>query len=63
MPVIALLFVIVMTAMFSDIDTETEEEGNMDEQKTHRVPNTNFDDVLYADDTICVSESAEVVER
>ena len=61
-PLSPYLFVIVMTALFKDIDAETEEEGSMDEQRTSRVPNTNFDDVLYADDTICLSTSADSVE-
>ena len=48
------LFLIVMTAMFHDIHQQTDEQN-----RKHRVTNTNFDEILFADDTICISESAK----
>ena len=52
-PLSPYLFLIVMTTIFHDIHEELE-----DELIPHRVKNANFDEILFADDTICVSENA-----
>ena len=57
-PLSPYLFIVVMTAMFHDIDRE--EIGN---RVSKRVINTNFDEVLYADDTICISTDTRVINR
>ena len=57
-PLSPYLFLIVMTAMFYDIQQES--IRNLVEK---RIPNTNFDEILYADDTICVSSVTRVINR
>ena len=52
-PLSPYLFLIVMTCLFADIH----EEDTADFLK-QRVPNAQFDEVLFADDTICFSQSA-----
>ena len=47
-------YFIVMTCLFADIH----EEDHHDFIK-NRVPNANFDEVLFADDTICFSQSPD----
>ena len=49
------LFLIVMTAMFHDIHQE--------EVSAHRPVHTNFDALLYADDTVCISEDTRAINR
>ena len=47
-------FIVVMTAMFED----SKENHNLRTSRTkHRVPGALFDEVVYADDTICISET------
>jgi hypothetical protein len=48
-PLSPYLFLIVMTVMFHDIH-----EGDRQNLIRHRVLGTNYDEVLYADDTICI---------
>ena len=48
-PLSPYLFLIVMTVMFEDIH---ERMGTKLTQ--HRVPGANFDEVVYADDTLCI---------
>ena len=55
-PLSPYLFLIVMTAIFSDIHNL-----NDPELYAHRVNTTNFDEVLFADDTVCISENAETL--
>ena len=58
-PLSPYLFLIVMTAMFHDVETEASRRKH-----EKRVLNTNFDEILYADDTICVStDTREINER
>eukprot|EP00973_Karenia_brevis_P005566 759451-Karenia_brevis.AAC.1 len=57
-PLSPYLFLIVMTAMFHDIHNKMDKH-----MKQHRVTNTNFDEVLFADDTICISESAQALSK
>ena len=52
------LFLIIMTAMFHDIHEE--DAGRMYQ---HRPPNANFDEVVYADDTICISMDTKVLNK
>ena len=51
-PLSPYLFILVMTAMFSDIDKEMTSTIIL-----KRAPNANCDEVLYAADTICISTS------
>ena len=57
-PLSPYLFLIVMTVLFHDIHRE-------DKQKMlrHRIPGINFDEVLYADDTICASTDTAAMNR
>ena len=57
-PLSPYLFLIVMTAMFRDIH-----ENDKTKTRTHRVGNANFEEVLFADDTICTSENARALSR
>ena len=50
-PLSPYLFLIVMTVMFHDVHDKTDHE-----LKKHRVPGAEFDEVTYADDTICISK-------
>ena len=52
-PLSPYLFIITMTALFHDIHHDPEK------LEPSRPPETSFDEVLFADDTICVSTSAE----
>ena len=47
-----------MTVIFHDIHDKDRQD-----MAAHRVIGTNFDEVLFADDTICISESAEALTR
>ena len=47
-----------MTVIFHDIH-----KGDKSDTQQHRVATANFDEVLFADDTICVSESAKALTR
>ena len=51
-PLSPYLFVILMSVMFHDIHAES--NGSVEEE---RVKGADFDEVLYADDTICISQS------
>ena len=51
-PLSPYLFLIVMTVMFHDVHKRTDEELGK-----YRVPGADFDEVTYADDTICISTS------
>ena len=60
-PMSPYLFILLMTALFIDINDENQMER--DNLVNNRIPNTNFDEVLYADDTICISSSEEAIEN
>ena len=47
-----------MTTIFHDIHEELE-----DTLIPHRVNDENFDEILFADDTICVSENAQALTK
>ena len=55
-PLSPYLFLIVMTTIFHDIHDDIE-----DTIIPHRAKNATFDEILFADDTICVSENAEAL--
>ena len=57
-PLSPYLFIILMTVLFHDIHRlHTPNEGRA------RIKGANFDEVLYADDTICVSQSEVALEK
>ena len=58
MPPISYLFLIVMTAMFYDVHQETDRH-----LKENRVPGADFDEVPYADDTICISTDTKALNK
>ena len=47
-----------MTVLFTDIH-ENDQQG----MQRHRVPGMSYDEVLYADDTICISQSAVAMSK
>ena len=57
-PLSPYLFIIVMTVMFWDIHWE-----GVKGLERNRVAGTEFDEVLYADDTICISESEQAMNK
>ena len=57
-PLSPYLFITLMTVMFYDIH-----EGDRLNMKRHRVTGTQADEVIYADDTICVSEDEAAMNR
>ena len=58
MPSFTVLFLIVMTIMFNGILHE--DTQNLQQ---HRVIGTNFDEVLYADDTICANSDTKTMNK
>ena len=54
------LFLIVMTAIFSDVYKDNELVAEL---KKNRPPEMSFDEVLYADDTIIFSTDAFTIEE
>jgi hypothetical protein len=57
-PLSPYLFLIVMTVMFHDIH-----EGDKQNLTKHRIQSTNYDEVLYADDTICISTDTRALNK
>jgi hypothetical protein len=57
-PLSPYLFLIVMTVMFTDIH-----EGDRQNLIRHRIVGTTYDEVLYADDTICISEDTRAMNK
>ena len=54
------LFLILMTAIFHDV----REDPALDEELfEHRPPNHDFDEVLYADDTIIFSTCSKTLQK
>ena len=47
-----------MTALFHDVHKNDEIDV-----KNHRIPYTDFNEVLYADDTICIIDNEEAMNR
>ena len=54
------LFLIVMTALFHDVHQDAELQKSLEE---NRPENHNFDEILYADDTVLSSTNARVIEK
>ena len=52
------MFLIVMTVMFHDVHEKTDEI-----LRRNRVPGADFDEVTYADDTICISTSTKAINE
>ena len=57
-PLSPYLFLIVMTAMFYDVHQETDKYLSK-----NRVPGAEFDEVTYADDTICISTDTTAMNK
>ena len=57
-PLSPYLFLIMMTTMFEDIHKE--DTHNLIQ---HRIKGANFDEVVYADDTICVSTDSRAMNK
>ena len=57
-PLSPYLFLIVMTTLFHDVHEETDKL-----LKNNRVPGAEFDEVTYADDTICISTNTEALHE
>ena len=57
-PLSPYLFIIVMSAMFVDVHKRM--YCNLIGQ---RVPGTNFDEVMYADDTICIGTDTRQITK
>ena len=57
-PLSPYLFLIVMTVLFHDIHKELDGE-----LIKHRIPGANFDEVMYADDTICISTDTRTMNK
>ena len=57
-PLSPYLFLIVMTVMFHDVHSLDSRDVTM-----KRIPGAEFDEVLYADDTICMSTDTRVINK
>ena len=57
-PLSPYLFLIVMTTMFHDVHQETDKY-----LENQRVPGADFDEVTYADDTICISTDTKAMNK
>jgi len=57
-PLSPYLFLIVMTTMFYDVHQETDTYLS-----NQRVPGADFDEVTYADDTICISTETKAMNK
>ena len=55
-PLSPYLFLIVMTTLFYDVHQKLDHK-----LRRHRVPGADFDEVTYADDTICITRSIETM--
>ena len=59
-PLSPYLFIIVMTVMFEDIKEDHNLATNLIK---NRVPGADFDEVMYADDTICISQDTKTMNK
>ena len=57
-PLSPYLFLVVMTCLFHDVHDKDKLK-----LKQHRVLGTEADEILYADDTICISEDEQAMSR
>ena len=58
-PLSPYLFILVMTVIFEDIH-DGDQQMNL---VKHRVAGATFDEVLYADDTICASKDTRAMNK
>ena len=59
-PLSPYLFIIVMTVMFEDVKEESNLATNLIK---NRVPGADFDEVMRADDTICISQDTKTIDK
>ena len=57
-PLSPYLFLVVMTVLFQDIHEQIGAE-----LIEHRIPGATFDEVLYADDTICIATKTHIINK
>ncbi len=57
-PLSPYLFIIVMSVLFQDVHALDDARD-----RSHRVLGATFDEILYADDTICISQNQAHMER
>ena len=57
-PISSYLFIILMTVMFHDIH-----KGDAVDTVKQRITGTETDEVLYADDTICIAQTTAAMNR
>ena len=63
-PLSPYLFVIFMTVLFYDVHKKVDKKGRQATNLvTNRVKGATFDEILYADDTICISENETAINR
>lgn len=62
-PLSPYLFTLVMTCLFEDVHNTEEGGCGRGAIYKHRVIGAYFDEVLYADDTVCISESVPAMNR
>ena len=60
-PMSPYLFLIAMTTLFSDVKKDNDEVRGL--TASNRISGATFDELLYADDTILISESKEAVQK
>ena len=59
-PISPYLFLIVMTVIFHDIHESANLQTNL---IRHRMAGTSYDENLYADDTICISQDTRTMDK
>lgn len=57
-PLSPYLFLVIMTTLFHDIH-----EGDTQNLSKHRIQGTTYDEILYADDTICASTDVRAMNK
>ena len=57
-PLSPYLFLIVMTVMFEDVHSKLDQQVS-----SNRTPGADFDEVAYADDTICFSTDSRTTNQ
>jgi len=63
-PLSPYLFIVLMTVLFHDVYHHTDRKSQRRHMlTTNRVKGANFDAVLYADDTICVSDNETTMNK
>ena len=57
-PLSQYLFTIIMSVLFWDVKNNERLARNLEE---NRIPGTNFDEILYADDTLVISQDTRTL--